>query len=85
MNFKILPCIREVANVTLTFVSGALFFHATHGLDVPNTFAKLYGNPFMHCMALRDKNTKRDGQTDRHSYGSGLWAISIVLFCFFMG
>ena len=53
----------ETASVTLTFVIGVWFFHVTQGLDILNTSAKLYQNPFMQYKGMA-RTQKTDGQTD---------------------
>ena len=50
--------------MTLTFEIGAWFFRATHCLDMPNTSAKLYGNPFMQYKVMA--RTKKTGHENMH-------------------
>ena len=59
------------ASVTLTFEIRAWFFCATHHLDMANTSAKLYGNPFIQykVMARTKKTWTNTQQMDRQTDG----------------
>ena len=49
---------------------GTWFFHATHHLDIPNTSAKLYGNPLMQYKVMAQTKKTRDAQTDGQMDGA---------------
>ena len=50
--------------VTLTFEIGAWYFRVTHRLDMPNTFDKLYGNPFIQYKVMTGHENRMHRQMD---------------------